>query len=223
MSKRWRKAKRVVAAKRDDPRPFRFLCDHPCEIEGAKKDGELPTFKGVAYTGAPMKPGGWWRPVIIDLAGVRSPSQRPVLRQHDHEKVVGHTTEVKVGKEGVLIAGVFSGEKHHVDTVVVPARNKFPWQLSVGADPVRTEFLEAGETTTVNGREVTGPMTISRETEIGEISFVPLGADDETSVAVAAQKGDPMNPFALALKQLMARPPRPPTRPRRTPTSRWPP
>ncbi len=158
-------------------------------IRAASGKSKLPTFSGTAYTGAPMRPEGWWQPVIVDLAGVRIPSQhRPVLRQHDHEQVLGHTTRVKVHpKRGVEIEGVFSGESHHVAKVVEPARNGFLWQLSIGANPTRTEHLEAGETTIINGREVTGPLTISRETEIGEISFVPIGADQETSAHVVAQ------------------------------------
>jgi HK97 family phage prohead protease len=155
----------------------------------AKSGGNtLGTFEGNAYTGAPMKPGGWYQPVVIDLAGVRIPSQhRPVLRQHDHQQIVGHTTSVKATRKGLMVAGTFSGERKHRDSVVVPARNGFQWQLSVGAEPIRTEQLHEGETTTVNGREVVGPMMISRETELGEISFVPLGADGQTSVSIAAQ------------------------------------
>ena len=56
---------------------------------------------------------------------------------------------------------------------------------------MRTEFLEAGEDAEVNGRTVTGPLTVSRETDLGEISFVPLGADGNTSVSVAARQGLP--------------------------------
>jgi phage head maturation protease len=156
-------------------------------IRAKSSSNTLGTFEGNAYTGAPMKPGGWWQPVIIDLDGVKIPSQhRPVLRQHDHQVIVGHTTEVKATRKGLMVAGVFSGEQKHRDSVTIPARNGFQWQLSVGADPARVEHLEAGETAVVNGREVVGPMTISRETELGEISFVPLGADGGTSVSIAA-------------------------------------
>ena len=156
----------------------------------AEGEAKLASFRGVAYTGAPMRPMGWWADVIIDLDGVQVPSgQRPALRQHDHEQIVGHTTRIAVDGDGIKVAGVFSGQQEHVDGVVVPARNGFPWQLSVGADPVRTEFLEAGETDEVNGRKVAGPLTISRETLIGEFSFVPLGADRDTSVDVAASRG----------------------------------
>jgi Caudovirus prohead serine protease len=210
VSHKWGKTvpkRKPVKARRDTPKEFRVSSGASCAIKAAEgADGsKLATFDGVAYTGAPMRPMGWWNDVIIDLAGVQIPSQhRPALRQHDHEQIVGHTTSIKADKNGIPVEGVFSGEQQHVDTVTVPAKNGFQWQLSLGADPIRTEFLEAGEETEVNGRKVVGPMTISRETRIGEISFVPLGADGDTSVTVAAQKGSTMNPFALALKQLMA-------------------
>lgn len=173
--------------KRDTPRPF-TLASGALTITAAAADGsKLATFEGVAYTGAQMRPQGWWNDVIIDLTGVRIPSQhRPALRQHDHEQIVGHTNSVVADSDGIRVAGVFSGQREHVEKVTVPAGNGFQWQLSLGANPIRTEFLEAGEETDVNGRTVKGPLTISRETEVGEISFVPLGADGETTVSVGA-------------------------------------
>lgn len=202
MSRNWKKAKRVQA-NRDQAKPFRLCAAGECSISAEPAEGQLGSFEGVAYTGAPMRPGGWWNPVVIDLKGVKVPSQhRPVLRQHDDQQIVGHTKEVTVGQD-IRIAGVFSGEKQHTDKVTVPARNGFQWQLSIGADPVRTEYLEAGKSTTVNGRKVSGPLTISRETVLGEISFVPLGADGDTSATVAASRSDAMNPFAAVLKQIM--------------------
>ena len=125
----------LEARARDLPRAF-TTSGGVCHIE-AGEGKKLPSFEGVAYTGAVMRPGGWFGNVIIDLDGVKIPSQtRPVLRQHDHEQLLGHTTSVAVTRAGLEVAGVFSGEKHHVAKVVVPARNSFAWQLSVGANPV---------------------------------------------------------------------------------------
>jgi hypothetical protein len=177
----------------------------PATIRAEEGEGKgLPTFQGVAYTGAPMIPAGWGQ-IIVDLDGVKVPSQhRPALRQHDDNQIVGHTTAVKVDGDGIHVAGSFSGERQHADKVTVPARNGFQWQMSIGAEPIRTEYLDAGQTATVNGREVTGPMTISRETELKEVSFVPLGADGFTSASVSALKGaTPMNDKAV-LKYLRA-------------------
>lgn len=176
-------------------------------IKAAEGDGEgakLGTFEGNAYTGAAMRPDGWWRPIVVDLAGVRVPSQhRPVLRQHDPEQIVGHTEKVTVvadgADKGIRIAGVFSGEKQHTDKVTVPGKNGFQWQLSIGATPVRVEELAAGKTAVVNGEEFTGPLDISRETDLGEISFVPLGADGNTSATVQASKGRNRDMYKAAL------------------------
>jgi Caudovirus prohead serine protease len=196
-----------MPVQRDEPRPFTAAGGGIATFSAPSEEGKLASFSGNAYTGAPMRPEMWWHPVIIDLDGVRVPSQhRPVLRQHDHEQIVGHTEEVKVDASGILVKGVFSGEKQHVDKVAVPGKNGFQWQMSIGANPVRTEFLDEGKETQVNGRTVTGPLTISRETELGEVSFVPLGADGATSAKVSASKakGKIMKPFHAALKQLMS-------------------
>ncbi len=199
---KWKhRAPQIKAAKRDEPKEFRISASiGTATIQAAEGDGEakkLGRFEGLAYTGAPMRPEGWWNPIIVDLDGVRISNQhRPVLRQHDHEQLVGHTDSVKVTKDGITMAGVFSGQQEHVDKVTVPAKNGFQWQLSIGANPIRREYLDSGKTTTVNGREVTGPLEISRETELGEISFVPLGADGDTSATVQAsnRKGNAVNP-----------------------------
>ena len=200
--------KRVTAKRRTEQRPIRLAAGGLATIAaaaGEDADGKpkLGTFKGNAYTGAVMEPGGWYGRIICDLAGIKVPgSQRPVLRQHDHEQLVGHTA-VEVTDEGVLVDGVFSGEKQHTDKVTVPAKNGFAWQLSIGATPTRTEFLEAGEEAEVNGRTVTGPLTIARETELGEVSFVPLGADGDTSADVqASSRSAHVKKLKAALRKL---------------------
>lgn len=198
---------------RDKPQPFNASAGLALRINAeadANEPDKLKTFSGIGYTGQPMKPMGWYDPIIVDLQGVRISSQhRPILRQHDHEQIVGHSTSVKVTKAGIEFEGVFSGQPEHVEKVTIPAKNGFKWQMSIGANPLRTSFLASGEKATVNGREVVGPLTISHETEIGECSFVPLGADGDTSAVVSAsasKKGTSMNKFLLkaAMAQLRA-------------------
>ncbi len=63
----------------------------------------MPTFTGCAYTGAPMKPDGWPGLIICDLAGFDIDSQQqPILRQHDPNKVAGHTTRVSIDGNGLV-------------------------------------------------------------------------------------------------------------------------
>ncbi len=171
----------------------------------AGEDGKpsVPTFEGIAYTGAPMSPGGFGGQIVCELGGIEwaKDEKHPVLHIHEAPEVVGHTTKIKASKDGIHVEGVLSGNTEHAEKVRGPASRGFPWQMSIGATPTETSFLEAGEKATVNGREVTGPMTIAHKTKLSEVSFVPNGADDQTSATVQGSKGkgDP----AMNHKQLL--------------------
>lgn len=212
MSRKWKNRAPQIKASQDEAREFRASAGVKVAIEAAEPGNEkkrLPTFSMVAYTGAPMTPEGWLHPVICDLDGIECASQhRPILRQHDHEKLVGHSKEIKVSQaQGILVHGVISNPNSpYAKEIVETSGNEFEWQASIGANPVKKRFLRSGETAHVNGRDITGPMWISQKTIIGEISFVPLGADGDTSASVTAsqRKGNPVDPksalkFAMSL------------------------
>src|SRR4051812_24543433 len=108
---------------------FTLKSRRTCTIAAAPGKGKLPTFEGVAYTGAVMPPNGWFGKIVVDLAGLQVPSQpRPVLRQHDHMQIVGHTTAVKATSKGLQVQGILSGHTNDVRGVVEPAKNGFQWQ-----------------------------------------------------------------------------------------------
>jgi len=162
------------------------------EFEAAAATGDddaprRPTFAIVGYTGAPMRLAGYASPVVVDLAGLRARSQAiPVLRDHDPSRIVGQTSGIEVAADAVRLVGFVTGENADAGEVVSQARNGFAWRASIGASPIRQEFLRAGEKSTVNGREVNGPLVITREAVLEEISFVALAADGQTSAVVAA-------------------------------------
>lgn len=159
------------------------------EIKAAEGDGEenkLPTFDMVAYTGVPMDVSAFYYPVIIELSGVKTANdQIPVLLDHDPARIIGQG-EAEVDDDSIRVTGSILGEDDDANKVKTLAKNGFKWQVSVGASVVRREFLEAGNTATVNGREVSGPLMIARESLLYEVSFVAVGADQATSAAVAA-------------------------------------
>ncbi|MFB6320788.1 HK97 family phage prohead protease [Saccharicrinis sp. FJH54] len=165
------------------------------EVTLAAKTAEAPSprFALLAYTGVPMDLGRE-HPVVIDLATQTVTAKaRPVLRDHDANRVVGHTTEVKVTPRGLEVAGVVSGENADSREVVASARKGFTWQVSGGwriTEPM--ERVPRGRTAQVNGRTIEGPALIARRTRLQEVSFVSLGADDDTS-AVVAHTPNPSN------------------------------
>jgi hypothetical protein len=153
----------------------------------------LPRFTMVANTGAvPMRTEGWKYPVVIDLEGLVIPNQsRPIRMNHDISQGVGHTSTIGV-EGGVLMAtGVISRDTPAARDVVASAKNGFPWQSSVGASVEQVEFVKAGEAVMANGNSFSGPVNIVRKSILAEISFVDLGADDNTSAKVAAQASQP--------------------------------
>ena len=147
----------------------------------------LPRFTMVAYTGGPMKIAGWRYPVVVDLAGMAIPAQsRPVRFGHDATSGVGHTDRIAVENGRLIAAGVVSRDTAAAREIVVSARNGFPWQASIGAAVEQFEFVQEGQTVAVNGREFQGPVNVVRRATLGEISFVDLGADGQTSARLAA-------------------------------------
>jgi hypothetical protein len=180
------------------PASLQLTAKATIDLDAAVDDGSghsLPRFRMVAYTGSPMRVGGWRYPVIIDLAGLVIPSQsRPIRFGHDPLAGVGHTDAIRVEQGQLVATGVVSRDTAAAREVVASSKNGFPWQASVGASVDEFEFVKESQKVTVNGQQYTGPLNVVRKATLGEISFVDLGADGATSASVAAgaelQAGD---------------------------------
>lgn len=158
------------------------------DVEAAEGKPSLRRFAIVAYTGGSMQLWGWRHPVVIDLAGLDvGAKSRPVLMDHDSRLIVGHSTGIDVTDSQIRLSGVVSGTGQAAQEIVESSRNGFPWQASIGASARRYEEVKAGEKVAVNGREFTGPVYVIRAATLREVSFVALGADDNTEAAVAAR------------------------------------
>jgi hypothetical protein len=182
----------TVEPSQDNPKPPESLAlVAVMQIEAAADTADakapLPRFSMVAYTGGAMKVAEWRYPVVVDLAGLAIPSQsRPVRFGHDAASGVGHTDRIAVEDSRLVATGVVSRDTPAAREIVVSARNGFPWQASIGAAVEQFEFVREGQTVTVNGREFQGPVNVVRRATLGEISFVDLGADGNTSAKLAA-------------------------------------
>lgn len=171
------------------------LLSTPEWIAAADGDGKpaLARFTMAAYNGGPMQLAGWRHPVVVDLAGMRIPSQRrPIRLQHDADRGVGHTERITIDGGRLAAEGIISRGTAEAREVVEAGRNGFPWQASIGAQVVRHDFLAEGQTRGVNGQEIVGPANIVTESVLGEISFVDLGADGTTSASIAASAANPL-------------------------------
>ena len=149
----------------------------------------LPKFSMVAYSGGEMR--WWWDnvPLVCDLSNARlSRDSIPILRDHDDDKIVGHTTDIKIGDGKIVLSGVISGENEYAKEIAATGKNKFPWQASIGTDYGSIESYQKGQSVSVNGRTFFGPVDVARDLVIYETSFCVFGADDQTSAMISANR-----------------------------------
>ncbi len=159
----------------------------PVEAAASDTASPLRRFQMTAYTGAAMRIRGWRHPIVLDLAGLQASGRsRPILRDHDAGRIVGHTTGINVKDGMLLVEGLVSGAGATASEIVESSINGFPWQASVGAMTSDVEYVPEGRDAQANGRTFAGPVYVARRSSLGEISFVAMGADESTEARIAA-------------------------------------
>lgn len=171
------------------------------KVELLASDGGS-NFKIEAYTGAVMD--RWWGKLAIDVDGIKAKKHLPVFLNHDRASIVGHSSKVWANKS-LFVEGTFSEVTEAAREVKALAAEGFPWQASIGVVPTKIERVKEGQTKAVNGLTVSGPAEIWTESEVFETSFVPLGADANTSVATFSEESD-QSPESLARQRWNSNP-----------------
>jgi len=163
---------------------FQFL---EAAADTGSDEKPLRRFTMTAYTGGKLVLEGFAYPVVVDLSGMKIPAKsRPILRDHDISRIVGHTETIAINGSSIRLAGVISGSNEHAREVSESGDNGFPWQSSIGAAAQRMVFVDRGESVEVNGRKFTGPLYVARQSLLREVSFVALGADDQALAQMVA-------------------------------------
>ncbi len=165
----------TLAPKKDDPK----------EGESKKR-----VFQTTAYAGQVVD--RWWSKLILDVAGMKAAKNSiPALRNHDTDKIVGHSTGVWKDDSHFYVTGEVSDVTADGREVAALADEGFPWQASVRVSVTRKEILEdEKQTAEVNGMTLKGPLEIWRDTVVEEVSFVPFGADNRTAGIVMSTSGE---------------------------------
>lgn len=167
-------------------------------VQFASEPEKKGSFLINAYTGATVD--RWWGNLTIDLAGIKSSQRMPVFLNHNQSQVVGWTKKAWTDDKAFQVSGQFATSTDAAQEASGLADEGFPWQASIGVSPLKIISIESGATHNINGRIIKGPSEIWIESEVYETSFVPLGADDNTSVDTfskfeeQAPPGDTDNP-----------------------------
>lgn len=159
-------------------------------IEASADQSSPPTFALVAYTGSEIRQAWSRSPLVVDLAGMDTEKASiPILWSHDRslDGIIGRSTSIENDGGQLVIRGELLAGSPIADRVIGLAKAGIPLQASIGADAGRIENVGAGGTVTVNGRDFSGPVSVVRASNLRETSVVLLGADANTSVAIAAE------------------------------------
>jgi len=165
------------------------------DIQAAKneegKEPKLPTFTMKAYDGELMNVA-YWGPVVIDLAGMKTADIVNVYYNHDTknpEALMGETRKVTVA-DSLSATGIITANPEDskiAKLMLGHAKNGKRFQASVGPSVIKWREVAEGESLEVNGKTHQGPFAYIMESELTEISIVPLGADSDTETAIAAE------------------------------------
>lgn len=170
------------------PSELQAVCTGAVTLTAAEGDGSSPPrFSMEAYSGGLMRPIGFSRDVVLDLAGLDIPDQSlPVHRDHDFKRIVGHTQQIDNDRRQLTAAGLVSGTGPDAEEIRGTSGNGFPWKSSVGAKINEIRFIEENEQVQANGRVFDGPIWYVPKATLKEISFVSIAGDPTTSATVAA-------------------------------------
>jgi phage major head subunit gpT-like protein len=177
-----------------NPEPREMNLTGTLSIEAAAQEGQQPhnrRFTMLAYTGGAMRIAGFSYPVVVDLSGLDlSRASWPIFVGHnqDIDDLMGQTDRVEVVGSSLIASGEVIGTSPRVQRVVEAHDRGFRWQASIGAAVLAREFVPEGRSINVNGSAFNGPVLVARRAELGEISFVFVGADRNTSATIAANQ-----------------------------------
>jgi hypothetical protein len=163
-------------------------------VNFAKAEGRPESdFVMEAYTGQVVE--RWWGKLAIDISGIKAKKAIPIFRDHERGNIVGYSSDT--WKDGsFFVSGKFSSATAHATEVKALAKEGFPWQASIGVMPLKILSLEDKASHEVNGKTLKGPAEVWLESEVFETSFVPLGADGNTSVSVFSRFEETAKPTA---------------------------
>lgn len=132
----------------------------------------------------------FWEKVFIDVKGIETKPKFPAFLNHDREKIVGTGLKKSIdNKSNLLLFGNFSKKTEASQEVQDLADEGFPWQASVGILPIEIKRLyDEKETAKINGQKLSGPLTIYSKSKVQEVSFTPLGSDDDTAAIALNQE-----------------------------------
>lgn len=172
-------------------------------IEAPSAEDALPKrFSGIAYSGGVVPDYGPFGDVAIDLGTLKLPSKRLfALVNHDPNQRAG-TLELSIDGNTIRVDGEFMDTTDGFK-VASEFKQGAPWEFSVRAQG-KKRLVDRKTPIMMNGREMAVDLILS-DASIREVSFVPAGADPNTT-AIAFSMEDSMSEPTEATPEVEVKP-----------------
>lgn len=145
-------------------------------------------FRATAYTGGKLQLPNFDLPVVVDLDTLQTRKNIVANLDHDVKKRVGNVDSIENDGKTLVLAGNASAATPSRDEVIQSADDGFNWQASIEARPtLPLEKVPAAKGVKVNGQIHAGPLYVARNAVLRGFAFVSHGADDDTTVQIAAE------------------------------------
>lgn len=152
-----------------------------CLTFAVTQDAATPQrFRGVAYSGGVIPQYGSFGDACIDLASVKLPdSEIFALVDHDNSKRAGKIRATMRGDTIFVDGELFQSTAAGQEVAALMAEGA-PWQMSVG---IQADIKKSSQSAPIqlNGKTLAVD-TVFSNAVLREVSFVPVGADPNTSV-----------------------------------------
>jgi len=153
---------------------------------------EARTVDAVMTTEAPAKVVDWERWEIVDevllMDGATYAKQLPLLNSHDRsgvEQVLGSVRDIR--RDGdALVGTVHFSSVPEADSALTKVREGHLTDFSIGYSALKSVWVQEGESYAVGGRTFDGPIKLTTQFEIKELSICPIGADKLAKARAAA-------------------------------------
>lgn len=148
-------------------------------------EGKQRRFSMIAHSGDSFTKGG--ETFVVDLSStIADREEMPMLLNHKPENIAGQAEKIEIGDD-IRLSGFVSQVTPAGKEVLDLAGEGFKWQASIRVDPANVEKIDEGEEVEVNSRTFSGPIVVLKDNKILETSFVPLGAERSTQVAILSE------------------------------------
>ena len=151
--------------------------------ERSSESAKTAPFRAIARTGDPIK-HSFWGNVVHDLSGMQNKPRIPIDFNHNVSDIIGYANRFNTDDGDLEIKGALTPYKDSDRATEVLAKSEMgvPWEASINfAGDMEVEEIPEGRDVTVNGRELSGPLTVIRKWQLRGVAVTPYGYDSGTS------------------------------------------